>query len=76
MIISVKEHLQMFEEDISTYFPNLPDTPFALARIPLTVKVEDVPENAQEECIELITSDAAKHDFSSMSVNKFWIKYL
>ena len=60
----------------SRYFPNLPDTPFALARSPFTIKVEDVPENAQEEFIELITSDAAKTDFSSMSVTKFGIKSL
>ncbi|KAM4722957.1 zinc finger BED domain-containing protein 5-like [Rhinophrynus dorsalis] len=76
MIISVKEHMQMLADEISSYFPNLPDTPFALARSPFTVKIEDVPENAQEEFIDLITSDAAKNDFSSMSVNKFWIKCL
>ena len=75
-ILSVKEHLKILEEEISTYFPNLPDTPFALDRSPFTIRVEDVPENAQEESIELITSDAAKTDFSSMSVTKFWIKSL
>ncbi|XP_076803440.1 zinc finger BED domain-containing protein 5-like [Clavelina lepadiformis] len=75
-ILSVKEHFKILEEEISRYFPNLPDTPFALARSPFTIRVEDVPENAQEEFIELITSDAAKTDFSSMSVTKFWIKSL
>ena len=53
-ILSVKEHLKILEEEISRYFPNLPDTPFALARSPFTIKVQDVPENAQEEFIELI----------------------
>ena len=75
-ILSVKEHLKILEEDISRYFPNLPDTPFALDRSPFTIKVETFPENAQEEFIELITSDAAKTDFCSMSVTKFWIKSL
>ena len=75
-ILSVKEHFKILEEEISRYFPNLPDTPFALARSPFTIRVEDVPENAQEEFIELITSDAAKNDFSSMSITKFWIKCL
>ena len=75
-ILSVNEHLNILEEEISRYFPNLPDTQFALARSPFTIKVEDVPENAQEEFIELITSDAAKTDFSSMLVTKFWIKSL
>ena len=62
-ILSVKEHIKILEEEISRYFPNLPDTPFALARSPFTIRVEDVPENAQEEFIELIASDAAKTDF-------------
>ena len=76
MIISVKEHLHMLSDKISSYFPNLPGTPFALARSPFTVKVEDVPETAQEEFIELINSDAARSDFFSMSVTQFWIKCL
>ena len=67
-ILSVKEHFKILEEEISRYFPNLPDTPFALARSPFTIKVEDVPENAQEEFIELITSDEAKTDFSSKNL--------
>ena len=75
-ILSVKEHLKILEEEISRYFHNLPDTPFALAGSPFTIRVEDVPENAQEEFIELISSDAAKTNFSSMSVTKFWIKSL
>ncbi|XP_019509197.1 PREDICTED: zinc finger BED domain-containing protein 5-like [Hipposideros armiger] len=76
MIISVKEHLHMLAEEISSYFPNLPDTPFALARSPFTVKVEDVAETAQEEFIELTNNDAARTDFSTMPVIKFWIKCL
>ena len=71
--LSVKEHIQILENKISQYFPNLPATPFALARSPFTVKVEDAPENAQEEFIELINSDAAKTDFSSKSISQFWI---
>ena len=44
-IISVKEHLKILEEEISRCFPNLPNTPFALARSPFTIRVEYVPEN-------------------------------
>ena len=75
-LLSVKEHLKILEEEMSRYFPNLPDTPFSRARSPFTIGVEDVPENAQEEFIELITSDAAKTDFSSMSVTKLRIRSL
>ena len=74
--LSVKEQIKILEEEISRYFPNLSDTQFSLDRSPFTIRVEDVPENAQEEFIELITNDAAKTDFSSMSVTKFWIKSL
>ncbi|XP_065668077.1 zinc finger BED domain-containing protein 5-like [Hydra vulgaris] len=76
MIISVKEHLHMLADEISSYFPNLLNIPFALARNPFTVKVEDVPETSQEEFIELISSDAAKNDLSLMSVTQLWIKCL
>lgn len=75
MIIPVEEHLHMLADEISLYFPNLPDIPFALARSPFTLKV-DVPETAQEEFIQLINSDAARTDFSTMPVTKFWIKCL
>ncbi|XP_039175589.1 SCAN domain-containing protein 3-like [Crotalus tigris] len=76
LIKSVKEHLCMLADETSSYFPNLPDTPFAFARSPFTVNVENVPETAQEEFIELINSDAAKTDFSTIPVTKFWIKCL
>ena len=75
-ILSVKEHMKILEEVISRYLTNLSDIPFALDRSPFTIRVRDVPENAQEEFIELITSEAAKTNFSSMSVTKYWIKSL
>ncbi|KII72257.1 hypothetical protein RF11_08681 [Thelohanellus kitauei] len=37
-----------------------------------TVIVEDVPETSQDKFIEIINSDVAKTDFSSIS--QFWIK--
>nr|XP_021512928.1 protein ZBED8-like [Meriones unguiculatus] len=76
MIISVKEHLHVLAGEISWYFPDLPDVPFALARSPFTVNVEDVPETAQGEFTELMNSDAARTDFSTMPVTNFWIKCL
>lgn len=42
--------------------PNLPDTPFALTRSPLTVIAEDAPETAEEE---LSNGDAAENGFLS-----------
>lgn len=76
VVISVKEHLDMLAGEISWYFPNLPEVPFALARRPFTVRAEDVPETAQEEFIRLTNSDAARADFSTMPVTQFWVKCL
>lgn len=76
VVISVKEHLDMLASEISWYFPNLPEIPFALARSPFSVKAEDVPETAQEEFTRLTNSDAARADFSTMPVTQFWVKCL
>ncbi|XP_032742843.1 protein ZBED8-like [Rattus rattus] len=76
VVTSVKEHLDMLAGEISWYFPNLPDVPFALARNPFTVRAEDVPETAQDEFIELTNSDVARADFSTMPVTQFWVKCL
>ncbi|XP_051017344.1 protein ZBED8-like [Acomys russatus] len=76
MIISVKEHLHALAGEISWYFPNLPDVPFALARSPFTVRADDVPAPAQEEFTEFLKNDAARADFSTMPVTTFWIKCL
>ena len=52
-------------------------TPFAFARRPFTIRVENVSEIAQKEFIELITyQPCSKNDFSSMSVTKFRITCL
>lgn len=80
LLCSIKEHLHILEEDISVYFYNLPDTPFAPARSLLTVEVDGVQKNAQEEFMELIASDAAEIDFTSTDftlvlVTKCWIKW-
>lgn len=75
-VVSVKEHLDMLACEISWYFPNLPEVPFALARSPFTVKAEDVPETVQEEFIKLTDSDAARTDFATMPVTQFWVKCL
>ena len=39
-ILSVKEHPKILEEEISRYFHNLPDTPFALASSPFTIRLK------------------------------------
>lgn len=48
MIISVKEHVYMLADEIPSYSPNLPDTPFVLSRSPVTVKAQDVSETTRD----------------------------
>lgn len=62
MIISVKEYLHILADKILYCFPNLPDTLFALARSPFTVKTEDVPETVQVEFIKFISRNAWRRD--------------
>ncbi|XP_075833987.1 protein FAM200C-like isoform X1 [Microtus pennsylvanicus] len=76
VIVSVKEHLHVLAEEISWYIPSLPAVPFALARSPFTVRVEDVPETAQEEFVRLINSEAVRADFSALPLTRFWVKCL
>ncbi|KII73220.1 hypothetical protein RF11_09808 [Thelohanellus kitauei] len=70
-----EKHFNLLAEEIS-YSPNLPDSPFALARSRFTVKVEYVIETSREEFIDLINSDVSKTDFSSKSISQLWIKCL
>ncbi len=72
--VLIKEHLQLLKIEISRYFPELPQTPFSLVRNPFSMKIEEVPKEAQENFIELITSDVAKTNYSLLSINEFWVK--
>ncbi|KII66663.1 hypothetical protein RF11_12691 [Thelohanellus kitauei] len=57
----------MHADVLSLYIPNLSNISFALARNPFTVKDEDIPATSREEFTELINSDVAKTDFSSIT---------
>jgi hypothetical protein len=70
------EHLQSLKDELFHYFPEAVQISHSLTRNPFAVNVESVPENCQEEFIDLLNSDCAKTDFESLSLSQFWIKQL
>ena len=69
--LSVKEHLKILEEEISRYFPNLPDTPFALARSPFNIRVEDVPEMHKRSSLNSLPAMQQKLIFLQCQLQNF-----
>ena len=60
MVSAIIEHLASLEKEVSQYFPDQPETPFALVRNPFQVAVTDVPDSVQEEFIDLINDGTMK----------------
>ena len=67
---SIIEHLKNLDSELAHYFPQLPEVPFALAISSFTVDINEVPEEKQEEFIELINSDVVKSKLASMSISQ------
>ncbi|XP_068233436.1 zinc finger BED domain-containing protein 5-like [Palaemon carinicauda] len=74
----IKDHLKGLENEFQPYFPRIGERRFvfSLARNPLFLEVDDVPEDLQEQFRELKFNSVAKNYFTSLSMEKFWIKYL
>ena len=47
-----------------------------LARDPYKCKVDDLPEDLQEEFLELTNNSSAKIEYNSLSLRNFWVKML
>ncbi|XP_068222231.1 protein FAM200A-like [Palaemon carinicauda] len=74
----IKDHLQGLENEFQRYFPNIGERSFVfnLARDPFSLEVDDIPEDLQEQFLELKSISVAKDDHTSLGMEKFWIKYL
>ena len=53
-----RKHKNPGRKCFETFFSNLTNTQFVLVKSSLSIKVKDIPENAQEEFIKHITNDA------------------
>ena len=70
------EHLDCLGKEFTKYFPgiNTEDALIAMARNPFKCVVETIPEDIQEEFLQLVHDSFAKDDFQILSLSDFWAK--
>jgi hypothetical protein len=64
-------HITQLEDEFRKYFP-MDKSNYHLARNPFTCQVSDVPEEAQEEFIELINDSTVKDAYQEKTLEDFW----
>ena len=72
----IMEHLDCLGKEFTKYFPgiNTEDALIAIARNPFKCVVETIPEDIQEEFLELGHDSFAKDEFQILSLSNFWAK--
>ncbi|XP_064097727.1 zinc finger BED domain-containing protein 5-like [Macrobrachium nipponense] len=60
--------------ELHSYFPELSEVESKLIRNPFTVNVHLLPDNLQEEFLELVNDSAAKDSFETLTLTKFWTR--
>ena len=72
----IMEHLDCLGKEFTKYFPgiNTEDALIAMARNPFKCVVERIPEDIQEEFLELDHDSFAKDGFQILSLSDFWKK--
>ncbi|XP_067940278.1 protein FAM200A-like [Watersipora subatra] len=76
LVATITEHLFDLKTEFGRYFPELPSEKkkmLNITRNPFQRTVEEIPEELQEEFIELVNNSALKDDFRSMSIDQFWL---
>ena len=66
-------HLETLTEEFKRYFPDV-EISSELVKSPFLCAVENVPEEAQEEFIELKNDSSAHTLFNELSLNDFWAR--
>ena len=74
----IRDHLSGLQGEFERYFPgiNTEGIELVLARDPYKCKVDELPEDLQEEFLELTNNSFAKIEYNSLSLNYFWVKML
>ncbi|XP_064485887.1 zinc finger BED domain-containing protein 5-like [Ornithodoros turicata] len=70
--IEILFHLTALQGEFHRYFPELRDDDLALVRNPSKLPVVKVPDNCQDEFLELQTDSAAKDIFEGKPITEFW----
>ncbi|XP_074031455.1 protein FAM200B-like [Leptinotarsa decemlineata] len=67
------DHLKNLKEEFSRYFPNLSEELYKLSTDPFNMDIQLLPEELQEEGIEIKNDSAARYDFDKMDKPSFWL---
>ena len=72
----IMEHLDCLGREFTKYFPgiNTEDPLIAMVRNPFKCVVETIPEDIQEEFLELVHDSFSKDEFQILSLSDFWAK--
>lgn len=68
----ILQHLTALESEFSKYFPELSDEELDLVRNPFRLSVEKVPDDCQDEFLELKADSGARDLFEEKSLTEFW----
>ena len=74
----ITDHLSGLQGEFERYFPgiNTEGIEMVLTRDPYKCKVDDLPEDLQEEFLELTNNSSVKIEYNSLSHHNFWVKML
>lgn len=73
----IKSHMSSLKDELLKYFPDLDDNiQISLARNPFRCAVDDLPDEIQEEFLELRNNTAAKEEYQLLGISDFWAKML
>ena len=75
----VEAHLRLLKQEFECYFPDLGDTElpeWKMTRNPFRLNEDILPNDLQEEFLEIKYNSTAKDDFETMTLTDFWAKYV
>lgn len=76
----IKEHLASLKKEFNRYFSSefegAEEIQMTLARNPFRCEVESLPDDIQEELLELKNSTVTKEEFQLLGLSDFWAKML
>jgi hypothetical protein len=74
----INEHLTTLENEFNRYFPeiNTDSIEMSIIRNPFACQVDDVPQEIQENFLELTNDSFMKGEFQRLELSDFWVKIL
>ena len=69
---NIISHLTALEEESKHYFPEVSDEELNLVRKPFKCSIDSIPDEQQNELIDLQNDSTAKDFFDDSTVEEFW----